>query len=50
MKYAKGKFNIDYNEAAAVLYENGKYVRCFASDETKNGLSGFEKAKQYIKK
>jgi len=48
MRYTKGKYQIDYEKSGAALYENGKFVKCFASDETKTGLSGFDKAKKYL--
>ena len=50
MQVTIGQFKIDYKDGGAVLYKNNSMVKCFASDETKNGSSGYEKALHYIGK
>ena len=41
-------FRIDYANCAAIIYKGSNFIKGFASDETKTGLSGLDKAKKYI--
>lgn len=41
-------FQINYKNGGAILYKKSKFIKAFASDETKNGKSGITKAKEFV--
>ena len=50
MKVLKEGFTVDHKNSGAVLYKNGLFVKAFASDESKDGKTGLQKAELFVNK